>query len=678
MGGLETLNETITISAILIAVIPLFTFILLVFFSKVIDKKTAGIISTFSSFIAATIAFYIVVQSFNNTGPFESVFQWFEIKGRNYNIRLFIDQTAALMLFTVCLVSTLVQLFSQEYMKDDQAYSKYFAYLSLFTFSMLGIIITSNLLIIYVFWELVGLSSYLLIGFWHHKKSAQSASKKAFLLNRIGDAGFLCGILSLFLLFSTSDLQEIAQNYNPTVFISENYGILFLAGFGIFCGAIGKSAQLPLSSWLPDAMEGPTPVSALIHAATMVAAGVYMLFRTSFLFIHEVNIIIAFIGVFTAFAAAFAALTQNDIKKVLAYSTISQLGYMISAIGVGASESAMFHLFTHAFFKAGLFLAAGAVIHALHHAAHTSNQNFDAQDMNQMGGLYKKLPLTAITFTFCALALAGIPLFSGFLSKDAILAGMLHFSLHQQTSLLFIIPFIGFLTALITSFYTGRQLIKVFGGKQGWQGNPLVWEHIQENTIKIKLPLIILASLSLFLVFSFNPFDAESSWIMQALGASVSENVFHMQIVVVSSMFSLGGILIAWFTYQKESIPIFKKLKTVNSIYQLSYNFWYLDKLYDPLLKNILIKTSNFLEFFDKKILDKIIDNFAVAQVVLAHIIAWSDRIIVDGIIKFLVWLTGKTGNFTRKMQGGKVQSYISMALFTSLLIALFFIIKLD
>ncbi|MBT32658.1 MAG: NADH-quinone oxidoreductase subunit L [Thalassobius sp.] len=676
MEAVETIHEPLALTAILIAALPFGAFILLMFFSKTIGKKLSGSISTLFTFIAACLSLYIVVQAFTTEPNIQTVVQWFEIKGTPYNIRLFIDQTTALMLFTVCFVSTLVQLFSQEYMKEDEAYSKYFAYLSLFTFSMLGIILTSNLLIIYVFWELVGLSSYLLIGFWHHKKSAQRASKKAFLLNRIGDAGFLCGLLSLFLLFSTSDLQLIAQNFQAGNISAEHSTILFIAGFGIFCGAVGKSAQLPLSSWLPDAMEGPTPVSALIHAATMVAAGVYMLFRTSFLFTPEVNLIIAFTGVITAFAAAFAALTQTDIKKVLAFSTISQLGYMVSAIGVGATESAMFHLFTHAFFKAGLFLAAGAVIHALHHAAHESHQHFDAQDINLMGGLYKKLPFTTITFTLCGFALAGIPLFSGFLSKDAILAGMLHFSLHEQNSLLMIIPLLGFLTAVITSFYTGRQLIKVFGGKNGWKGSAEVWNHIHENTIKIKLPLAMLAGMSLFLIFSLNPFNAESSWLMHILGATPTEGEGHLLIVVISALLSLSGVGVAWLVYQKESISISKLVSTENIFYKLSYNFWYLDRVFDPGLKNILIKTSTTLAKFDKKWLDKTIDNFAIGQVVIAHVIAWVDRIMVDGLIKTLVWFTGKAGNFSRKIQGGKVQSYISAALVTTLLIALFFIFK--
>ncbi|UZR95609.1 NADH-quinone oxidoreductase subunit L [Chondrinema litorale] len=676
MEAVETIHEPLGLTAILIAAFPLIAFIFLMFFSKTTGRKFSGLFSTLFTFISACVSLYIVIQIFTTNQNIEVVFQWFEIKGHSYNIRLFIDQTAALMLVTVCFVSTLVQLFSQEYMKEDEAYSRYFAFLSLFTFSMLGIILTSNLLIIYIFWELVGLSSYLLIGFWHQKKSAQRASKKAFLLNRIGDAGFLCGLLSLFVLFSTSDLQLIAQSFQTGNISAEHSTILFIAGFGIFCGAVGKSAQLPLSSWLPDAMEGPTPVSALIHAATMVAAGVYMLFRTSFLFTPEVNLIIAFTGIITAFAAAFTALTQTDIKKVLAFSTISQLGYMVSAIGVGATESAMFHLFTHAFFKAGLFLAAGAVIHALHHAAHASHQDFDAQDMNLMGGLYKKLPFTAITFTLCGFALAGIPLFSGFLSKDAILTGMLHFSLQKQNSLLFIIPFLGFLTAVITSFYTGRQLIKVFGGKDGWKGNTQVWKHIQENTFKIKLPLALLAGMSLFLIFTLNPFNAESSWLMHILGAMHSESENHLLVVAISTILSLSGIGVAWLVYQKESINISRLFSTENVFYKLSYNFWYLDKLFDPELKNILIKTASTLAYFDKKWIDKTIDNFAITQVVIAHVIAWIDRIIIDGFVKTLVWLTGKTGNFSRKIQGGKVQSYISAALVTTLLIALFFIFK--
>ncbi|MEJ2506308.1 MAG: NADH-quinone oxidoreductase subunit L, partial [Ignavibacteriaceae bacterium] len=329
------------------------------------------------------------------------------------NLGILIDNISTLMMVVVMLISFLVHIFSIEYMRGDPRYNRYFASLGLFTFSMSGIVLTHNILMMYIFWELVGVSSYLLIGFWFEKKSAADAGKKAFIVNRIGDIGMFIGILILFTTYHTFTFDDIFQQISQGHLPFDSGFWLTITGLLIFAGAIGKSAQVPLHVWLPDAMEGPTPVSALIHAATMVAAGVYLVVRIFGILTADAMLIIAIIGALSAFIPATIALTQNDIKRVLAYSTVSQLGYMIMALGVGAFKFAFFHLITHAFFKACLFLGSGSVIHAMHHE----------QDIRNMGGLRKKMPVTYYTFLIASVAISGVPLTSGFLSKDGILAG---------------------------------------------------------------------------------------------------------------------------------------------------------------------------------------------------------------------------------------------------------------
>ena len=386
-----------------------------------------------------------------------SEFSWISYKNiavfGNISIDLgfLLDNLSVIMIFTVALISMLVHIFSIAYMAGDKLYNRYFAYLGLFTFSMSGIVLTHNILMMYVFWELVGISSYLLIGFWYEKKSAPDAGKKAFLVNRIGDIGMFSGIMMLFNTYHTFTFEKIfAQMASGTLPFNSEFW-LTVTGLLLFCGAIGKSAQFPLHVWLPDAMEGPTPVSALIHAATMVAAGVFLVCRIFPMLTGDALFIIAVIGALSALIPATIALTQNDIKKVLAYSTVSQLGYMVMALGVGAYKFAFFHLITHAFFKACLFLGSGSVIHAMHHE----------QDITKMGGLKKKLPLTYATFLIASLALSGIPLTSGFLSKDGILQGTFAFG---SLTGYWLFPAVGFVVAMLTAFYMFRLIILTFHG----------------------------------------------------------------------------------------------------------------------------------------------------------------------------------------------------------------------
>jgi len=423
-----------------------------------------------------------------------------------------VDNIAVVMLIVVTVVSSLVHVFSTGYMEHDPRKGRFFGYLGLFSFSMLWLVLSDNLLGIFVGWELVGLSSYLLIGFWFEKVGPPEAGMKAFITNRVGDLGFLAALMILMWQFKTFDLQQlqaIVAGFGEHGLPGDLPLWMTLAGVGLFCGAVGKSAQFPLHVWLPDAMEGPTPVSALIHAATMVAAGVYLLIRVFFLLTFDASLVIAYVGGFTALMSATIAVAQWDIKKVLAYSTISQLGYMVLAVGVGAYSAGLLHLMTHAFFKACLFLGSGSVIHAMHAVYHKVHDHHrDAQDMRNMGGLRGKMPVTYWTFLVATLALAGVPLTSGFISKDAILAGSLAFAkLHPQHWPLAVF---GFGAAALTAFYMFRLVFLTFHGEH--KGKPEEYALFQENKLNLTGPLLVLSSLSVFFFYSPNPTDAAKGW----------------------------------------------------------------------------------------------------------------------------------------------------------------------
>jgi NADH-quinone oxidoreductase subunit L len=438
--------------------LPLLSFGLLAVFGRHLPRRgdwlACGL--TAASLAGALVVFAGVWPG----GEWYARADWFSLASHSFRAGLWADPTAALMAVLVTGVSLLVQVFSVGYMRGEPRYGWYFACLGLFTFAMLGVVLADNLFLLYAFWELVGFSSYLLIGFCFTRPEAAVAARNAFFLNRLGDVGFLFALLLVFGLFGSSDLRFL----NHEALLPRNTSWSLVVGLGIFCGTVAKSAQFPLQLWLPGAMAGPTPVSALIHAATMVAAGVFLLLRAFPLLDETVLAVIAAVGAVTAFMGAVAALSQTDIKRVLAFSTISQLGYMVMAVGVGAPGAAMLHLVTHAFFKAGLFLCAGSVIHALHGAGHHAHAAFDAQDMRLMGGLRRKLPVTFACYTLCGLALAGLPLFSGFLSKDAVLAATLDWAAGTGNGAAGVVPLLGFGSALLTAVYVGRQLLLVFAG----------------------------------------------------------------------------------------------------------------------------------------------------------------------------------------------------------------------
>ena len=519
---------------------------------------------------AVTCSFLLSLSMVANVETLNTSINWLAIEGLKFDIGLQIDKLSKLMLCVVTGVGSLIHIFSLGYMKDDKDFSRYFGFLSLFIFSMLGIVLADNFVMMFIFWELVGVSSYLLIGFWFEKPSAADAAKKAFLTNRVGDFGFLIGILMVWILFQTVSFSELQLNVQK----EDALMLSGLAGFLIFCGAMGKSAQAPLHVWLPDAMEGPTPVSALIHAATMVAAGVYMLCRVFFLIEGTWAMeAVAWIGGLTALMAALMAVQQDDIKRILAYSTLSQLGYMIMVVGLGGehddlyaitgvagTDAAMFHLTTHAFFKAMLFLGAGSVIYACHHE----------QDIWKMGGLRSRMPKTYWTFLIGTFALCGVPLFSGFFSKEAILVVAF-----KESIPLFLIAVV---VAVLTTFYMTRLFIVAFTG--GARSDYA--KHAKESPSVMTVPLLILAVPSLFAGY-FNIHEPDPI----ILFASVMAVVF--------------GFLIARAIYKnadKDPLPakfgIFAKA--------MNERFWF-DEFYQWIIENIQENLARITDIADRWII---------------------------------------------------------------------------
>ncbi|NTV03426.1 NADH-quinone oxidoreductase subunit L, partial [bacterium] len=443
-------EHAILLTALAILLLPLLSYAVLFFLGKKLPRQ-GDWLGTGLLGVAWLLSLRIFARFWAAGDPglrVEGGVRWLDLGRFTADAGILVDGMTAIMLVVVTTVSFLVHLFSIGYMHGDRRYERFFAFLGFFTFAMLGIVLSNSLLFLYVFWELVGLASYLLIGFFFHKPSAAAANKKAFLTNRVGDFGFFLGILIFFTAYGTFNYFELfaAAHLSPL-----SGGLLTLAGVGLFMGCVGKSAQAPLHIWLPDAMEGPTPVSALIHAATMVAAGVYMVARLLPLFDPNALLVVAYVGAITAFLGATIAVVKTDIKKSLAYSTISQLGYMVMAMGVGVASAGMFHLWTHAFFKALLFLGSGSVIHAVH-----------TQEMPLMGGLRRKMPITFWTFLIATLAISGVPLFSGFYSKDAILAGALAFGMTKAHYVPFLLALIA---AGLTAFYMFRMVFLTFMGQ---------------------------------------------------------------------------------------------------------------------------------------------------------------------------------------------------------------------
>ncbi|MGI5911587.1 MAG: NADH-quinone oxidoreductase subunit L [Syntrophomonadaceae bacterium] len=609
--------ETSIQYAWIIAVLPFIAFALIGLYLHRWPHLSAAI-SILAVAISFVISFLVNLAVFTSEEGYvyEAAVRWLNMPGLNIDMGILVDGLAAVMLLVVTLVALLVQIYSLGYMHGDPGFASYYAYQSVFAGSMLGLVLANNFGQIFVFWELVGLASYLLIGFWFGRNSAKEAAKKAFITNRIGDFGFLLSILFLQILFGTLNFNglagEIAGYTNSAVLIG--ISLLMLAG------PIGKSAQFPLHVWLPDAMEGPTPVSALIHAATMVAAGVYLIARAYFIFSStpEALMTIAIVGGFTALFAATIAIVQNDIKRILAYSTLSQLGYMVMAMGVGAMTAGMFHLMTHAFFKSLLFLGAGSVIHAMH----------DEQDIWKMGRLSRKMPVTTWTFVIGALALSGIPPLSGFWSKDEILLGA-YASGHIGLYIL------GTIVAFLTAFYMFRLIFVAFFGSN----DSGLKAH--ESSPVMTTPLVILAVMAVIAGFVGSPLMGNlfAHWVN--FPGAVHHNP-SLGIMAVSSLVAVAGIILAWAIYQRKMVNV-KSLKLkFNGLYQLLYNKYYIDEIYQWGIDHLVDGT--------------------------AKVLFWFDLYVVNGIVNGIAALTGMAGQVLRYTENGQVQTY-AMYMFAGIIV---------
>lgn len=650
--------------------IPLLTAMTLLVFGK---DKTSGYVASFGGLMVLVSALLLGYFEWNNA--IYVSFNWFFVGDFAFNAGFLIDNLVLTMLVVVSLVAMLVNVFSIEYMRHDPNKGRYFMFLGLFAFSMYGIVLSSNLFLTFFFWELVGFSSYLLIGFWFSEKEPPKASFKAFIINRVGDVGFLMGLFVVFVLFKSfefpylwntaSRVLDVSLVNLPPQFAGMQETLIVMMGLGLFLGAVGKSAQFPLQTWLPAAMAGPTPVSALIHAATMVAAGVFLLIRVFPLMSEPVLVTLAVVGSVTAFMGAFAAFAQQDIKKVLAYSTISQLGYMVMAVGIGAPTFAFFHLVTHAFFKAGLFLCAGSVIHFMHVQGLSEH---DSQNMSKMGGLRRILPFTFIAYTICMMALAGIPFFSGYFSKEGILMAASVWNLQGYWSIVEFIPIgLGLASVFMTASYMGRQYFLVFWGETKSEQLSTV---SRAESIYFKIPLVILSLLSIWFVYSINPFEGEHFALVESMtsvGGFVLNDISELGeathlITYISIALALLGLFVSYWLFYKQ-----KSANQLTWLYRylgpLSRSNWFLDELQVVLVIKPVHFTKRLLKGIDSKIVDGFVNLAGVCVVVGAQVLGWLDKHIVDGVVNLIADVLGSLGQATRKVQGGEIQAYFIWAI---------------
>ncbi|GIV45941.1 MAG: NADH-quinone oxidoreductase subunit L [Ignavibacterium sp.] len=597
---------------------------------KVIGTIGSGVIGI--SFLIALGAFFETLSlPVEQRQIIVSLFTWLNVGGLDVSFAYQVDQLSLVMALIVTGVGFVIHVYSIGYMHGDKGFWRFFAYLNLFIFAMMNLILADNFVLLFLGWEGVGLCSYLLIGFWYDRKFEKSttsdAAKKAFIVNRIGDFGFLLGMFLIFLTFGSLNFNDVFSKASTFSVSASVYGFITLF---LFIGATGKSAQIPLYVWLPDAMAGPTPVSALIHAATMVTAGVYMVARCSVLFASapQIMIVVAIIGLMTAFFAATIGIVQNDIKKVLAYSTISQLGYMFLAMGVGAFSAGIFHVMTHAFFKALLFLGAGSVIHAMH----------EEQDIQRYGGLKKYMPHTAITFLIAALAISGIPPLSGFFSKDEIL----WYSFANGS---FILWLVGVITALMTAFYMFRLYFLTFEGKERFGHD----KHPHESPKVMTIPLIILAILSViggFIgipeVFSGEHGNQFHNWLApifkdadrKLMHFGLHSHFEEILLMVISVIGAAASILLARYIYLKKPEIASRTATRFKGLYNLLWNKYYVDEIYDAVIVNPIVTVS-------RNVLWKIADNK-----------------IIDGTVNGVAKLVDLLSSIIRKVQTGVAQLY--------------------
>jgi NADH-quinone oxidoreductase subunit L len=588
----------------LIPALPLLGFLLLSLFNKYIPKAVSGYIASAMLLGSFVIVLNLLCSAVGGTltpGKVE-ILKWIHVGNLDLSVSFQIDNLSVWFMAIITGVGFLIHMYSISYMHDDEGVTRYFSYLNLFVFSMLLLVMGSNYVVMFTGWEGVGLCSYLLIGFWFKNQAYNDAAKKAFIMNRIGDLGFLLGMLLIYNQFKSLEYSVVFDQALKIINPNEPSGIMFAITLLLFVGAMGKSAQIPLYTWLPDAMAGPTPVSALIHAATMVTAGIYMIARSNILYSMAPCTldIIYIIGTSTAILAALIGLTQTDIKKVLAYSTVSQLGFMFMAIGLGGYTAGVFHVTTHAFFKALLFLGAGSVIHAMG----------GEQDIRKMGGLMKKLPITFITFIIATLAIAGIPPLAGFFSKDAILALAFEASPIKWG--------LGVFAALLTTFYMFRMLFLTFFGE--FRGTTHQKEHLHESPLLMTIPLMVLAALTVVSGFIEIPhvFVHEgSNWFSHYLAAAniALPEASHIS---VSTEFALMGtaltlvVLVILTTYvlyvSKKTLPASSDSE-LSFLDKLSYNKFYVDEIYDAVIVKPLALLSDFnSNILEKQFIDRIVN----------------------------------------------------------------------
>ena len=609
----------------LIPLLPFLAFLVTLIFGKWWIKESAHwlpILAMLGSF-GLSLAAFIQIRGAEEPVVVE-LWRWFSVGSFQVPMSLQMDQLSAVMCLVVSGIGLLIFIYSKGYMHGDTGYYRFFAFMSLFAFSMLTLVLAGNYLLLYFGWEAVGLCSYYLIGFFYHKPEAAAAGKKAFIVNRIGDFGFGLGVMLIFVTFGTLDYVGVFEQVEAGAF---GEATLIAIALLLFMGAMGKSAQFPLHVWLPDAMEGPTPVSALIHAATMVTAGVYLVARSAVIFASApaALLVVGAIGTFTAIFAAIIGICQKDIKKVLAYSTVSQLGYMFMALGVGAWAIAIFHLMTHAFFKALLFLGAGSVIHAMG----------GEQDMDKMGGLRKRIPATYYTLVAGALALSGIFPFAGFWSKDDILGA-------TWRDGKYLIWAVGLIAAFITAFYTFRMIFMTFFGKPRMDKE--TEKHIHESPWSMIVPLVVLAIGALLAGFLGMPgkLGAIQSFLDPVFAPADHILGIHEHtlaaidyvLMVVSVLVAMLGIVLAWFMYVRRTyLPAFVGRK-VRPVYKVVYNKFYVDEFYAATVVRLSVDGSRWLwKNFDEKI--------------------------IDGAVNGTAWLWQRAGAVVRPLQTGRVQNYL-------------------
>lgn len=625
-----------------IPLLPFLMFLLLGLAGHKLKPKLSGLLGTCGLAIITVLSYITAYKYFFTGEKADGAYQkitafnitWLQFTDNlHIDLGVLLDPISVMMLIVITTVSFMVHIYSLGYMKGEKGFERYFAFLSLFSFSMLGLVLATNIFQMYIFWELVGVSSYLLIGFYYQKPSAVRAAKKAFIVTRFADLGFLIGILLLS--FNTKTFDFIPLTDPDGSAMAQGSGITFMglsvmtwSMIFVFMGGIGKSAMFPFHIWLPDAMEGPTPVSALIHAATMVVAGVFLVARMFPIYSFSAPValnIVAYVGAFSSLFAAIIACTQTDIKRVLAYSTISQIGYMLVALGVsgyGGHEglgymASMFHLFTHAMFKALLFLGAGAIIHAVH-------SNY----MTDMGGLRKYLPITHITFLVACLTIAGIPPLSGFFSKDEILAAALH-----NNKFLFATEYA---VAGLTAFYMFRIYFSIFWGKE-----TKYHETPQEAPVTMTIPLIVLAIGSIF--SGFIPFNQ-----LVTSDGKPFESGLELIVAVPSVLIGLLGIGVAYIMYRKETIIPEKLAATFKYSYKWAYNKFYMDELYLFITKKVIFKH-------------------------IASPVAWFDRHVIDGTMNSIATVTQSVSFRIRGMQSGQLQRYAYVFVMGAILLAILF-----